>query len=233
MIDLERALRSLELELPPAPDLAATLRLPERAPQRRVRRPLVLAFAVAALALAIALAVPPARSALLRVFGLDGATIERVEGDPARDVVTSRPLGRELSLEDAKERAGFTVLVPQEDGWDVRFDGRFRGGAVTFGRDDRRLWLTELLGQGTPYVEKSIGQGTSVTYTEVRGSPGYWLEGDRHLVIFRDASGRVLESRAAGNVLLWEDGPVLLRLEGARSRAEALRIAGTLRREPV
>lgn len=232
MIDIERALRGLELEFPPTPDLVGRVVLPERS-RRRFNRPLVLAFAVAALALAVALAVPPARSALLRVLHLEGASIERVEGDPARDQATSRPLGREVSLDEAKRRAGFTVLVPQEDGWDVLFDGRFRGGAVTFGRDDRRLWLTELVGEGTPYVEKSIGQGTSVTFAEVRGNPGYWLENDRHRVIFRDAGGRVLDSRAAGNVLLWEDGPVLLRLEGARSLAEARRIAGTLRPEPV
>ena len=147
MIDVERALRGLELEFPATPDVVGRVVLPERAP-RRSRRPLVLAVAVALVALAVALAVPPARSALLRVFGLDGATIERVEGPPVFDLATSRPLGREVSLDEAKRRAGFTVLVPEGDGWDVRFDGRFRGGAVTFGRDDRRLWLTELQGAG-------------------------------------------------------------------------------------
>ena len=232
MIDVERALQGLELDFPPTPDIAGRLVLPERS-GRRFGRPLVLAFAVAALAVAVALAVPPARSALLRVLHLESATIERVEGDPARDQATSRPLGREVSLDDAKHRAGFTVLVPRGDGWKVLYDGRFRGGAVTFGRDDRRLWLTELVGEGTPYVQKSIGQGTSVTYAEVRGSPGYWLEGDRHRVIFRAGGGDVLESRAAGNVLIWEEGPVLLRLEGAGTLAEARRIAGTLRAEPV
>ena len=232
MIDVERALQGLELAFPPTPDVAGRLVLPERS-ARRVSRPVVLAFAVVALALAVALAVPPARSALLRVLHLDGATIERIEGDPARDQATNRPLGREVSLDAARRSAGFTLLVPHEDGWHVLYVGRFRGGAVTFGRDDRRLWLTELVGEGTPYVEKSIGQGTSVTFAEVRGNPGYWLEGDRHRVIFRAGGGNILESRAAGNVLIWEEGSVLLRLEGARSLAEAQRIAGTLRPEPV
>jgi hypothetical protein len=232
VIDVEHALRTLELEFPPTPDVARRVVLAERS-RRRVSRPLVLAFAVAALALAAALAVPPARSALLRVLHLESATIERVEGDPAQDRLTSRPLGREVSLDDAKARAGFTVLVPRGDGWKVLYDSRFRGGAVTFGREERRLWLTELVGEGTPYVEKSIGRGTSVIYAEVRGGPGYWLEGDRHRVVFRAGGGDVLESRAAGNVLIWEEGPVLLRLEGARSLEEARRIAGTLRAEPV
>ena len=96
-----------------------------------------------------------------------------------------------------------------------------------------RLWLTELLGQGTPYVEKSIGQGTRVTYTDVNGNPGYWLEGDRHLVIFRDGGGRVIDSRAAGNVLLWEDGRSC---SVSRAHGRAQRRCGSrepLRREPV
>ncbi len=147
-----------------------------------------------------------------------------MEERPVFEMQTNRKLGRPVTLAEARERAPFDVLAPP------RFARAFYDAdipAVTF--DLSGVLLTEFRGEATPYVEKSAGPGTEIEPTTVNGGPGYWLEGERHRVIFRDARGRVLESRAAGNVLLWEQGQVTLRLEGAPTKAEALRIAGTLR----
>src|SRR5437870_8736270 len=92
MAELEHVLRRLaaELEWPRTPDIAGRLELGR---QRRLLRPLVVAVALAALALAVAFAVPSARSALLRLFGLGGVTIERVSTLPAAE---QRPLAAGL-----------------------------------------------------------------------------------------------------------------------------------------
>ena len=239
-MNLERALVELgrEVAFPPEPQVAARVGATLRAgrPERlRHRRGLAIAFAALVVALAVAFAVPPARSAILELLRLRGVTIERVEdagrGRPAFDRATNRALGVQVSLEEATRRAGFRLLVPSGE-HPVTFDGRFAGGAVTFGWPDRRLFLTEFVGEATPYIEKQVGLAQRVDRVEVAGGRGYWIEG-AHSVIFRTARGNVLASRAAGNVLLWEQGEVTLRLEGAVSKAEALRIAGTLRRGPV
>jgi hypothetical protein len=93
MADLERSLRSLHVEWPETPDVAARLELRAR-PRRRA---LVAAVAVAVLAVAAALAVPQSRSAILRFFHLRGVTVERVETlPPAEEVPLSAGLGSEV-----------------------------------------------------------------------------------------------------------------------------------------
>jgi hypothetical protein len=49
--------------------------------------------------------------------------------------------------------------------------------------------------------------------------------------VYRRADGTVAPDtmRLAGNALVWEDGPLTLRLEGARTQRAALRIARSLR----
>jgi hypothetical protein len=231
VIDVERALRQLgaELELPPVPDVAARLVLPPRRARPSWRRPLVVAFAALALAVAVALAVPPARSALLRVLGLKGATITLAEREPRFDTQTSRRLGVEASLAEAREAVPFRLLVPPAD-VEVLVDRPTR--SVTFAWEGRRLLLTEFRGSTTPFIEKIVGPSGRAEFLEVDGGPAYWVEG-AHQVVFRVPDGRILESRSAGNVLLWERGEVTLRLEGARTRAEAVAIAGTLLPDPV
>jgi hypothetical protein len=240
-LPLEQALRELgrEVVFPPTPELALVVgdRLRrERQPAPRLafrRRTLVIALAALALAVAAAFAIPPARSAILDFFGLRGVTIERVEERPVFDPATGRSLGVPVTLAEAARAAAFTPLVPREDDVRVTLDRRIPGGAVSFTWNARRLVLTEFRGETTPFVEKSAGPGTAIEFVPVGGRPGFWLTGERHRVVFRDARGRILESRAAGNVLLWERGELTLRLEGARTKAEALAIAGTLRPAPV
>jgi hypothetical protein len=235
--ELERALREIggQVQFPPTPELALIVServRAERPPARRFalrRRPLAIALAALALAVAAAFAIPPARSAILEFFGLKGVTIERVEHRPVFDAETGRTLGVPVSLAQARQAASFGLLVPAEHDVRITLDRRIPGAAVSFSWNDRRLLLTEFRGEATPFVQKSAGPGTRIEFVPVDGSPGYWLAGERHRLILRDARGRILESRAAGNVLLWERGEVTLRLEGARTKAEALAIAGTLR----
>ena len=234
MPELERTLRELarQVEFPPTPELAHVVGQRLRAEPRRSRlalrrRPLAVALAVLALAVATAFAIPPARSAILELFGLSGVTIERVESTPVFDSVTNRRLGVRVGLDEARAAVPFRLRVPAEKEVRVTLDRRIP--AVTFVWNDRRLLLTEFRGTVTPFIRKSAGPGTRIEVVDVNGAQGYWLAGERHFVVFQDARGRILESRAAGNVLLWELGGLTLRLEGARTKAEALQTAGTLR----
>jgi hypothetical protein len=239
--ELDAALRDLgrHVEFPPTPALAAVvgqrLRAGPAAAARRPalrwarRRSLVVVLAAALVAVAAAFAIPPARSAILDFFGVGGVTVERVERQPVFDTSTSRRLGVPVTLDTARRAVTFPLSVPREADIDVFLDRAAPGGAVTIKWRERRLLLTEFRGETTPFVQKSAGPGTRIEATEVNGQTAYWLSGARHLVVFRDANGEILESRAAGNVLLWEEGFVTFRLEGARTQAEALTIARTLR----
>src|SRR5919205_3044505 len=124
MAELERDLREVGrlLAFPPEPDLVPRVRsrLGEAAPRERFfarRRALVLALAVLAVAIGAAFAVPPARTAILRLFHIGGETIERVPtlpNAPHRSPIAG--LDGPMSVEDATDRAGFNLILPPKHG---------------------------------------------------------------------------------------------------------------------
>jgi hypothetical protein len=236
---VERALRELgrEVELPPEPDLAGAVarRLRAEAPKPAAaglpiwlrRRPLALAAAVLAVALGAAFAVPETRAAILDLLGLDGVEIERVQTLPEAPERGRQVPGGPVSLAEARAAADFELRVP--DDYDAIFlDRSFEGSLVSFVSRGPRLVLTQFRGAATPYVEKSAAPGTRIEQVAVGAEIGYWLAGRRHVVVFQDASGEVRERRVAGNVLLWERGGITYRLEGARTKAQALALAADL-----
>ena len=240
MSAIERELRQLGplLDFPDEGDFATLVveRLRREPPRRPLplwsRRPrLVLALALALAALGAAFAVPQSRAKLLDLIGIGGATIERTETAPVIDEQTDRRLGIEVSVEAAERALGFELFVPDEEDVTLTLDRTLP--AATFSWNGHRLLLTQFRGEATPFDQKSAGPGTRIDQVIVNGVLGYWLGGRRHVVVFRDRLGRVLETRAAGNVLLWEEGGITLRLEGARTKGEALELAGTFRRGPV
>ena len=94
------------------------------------------------------------------------------------------------------------------------------------------MLLTELRGDlGAGQLEKVVGRQTRLESLTVNGGRALWLEGAQHAFFYRDARGEVRgdTARLAGNVLLWEQGSVTLRLESALSKADAVRIAESVR----
>jgi hypothetical protein len=229
--ELELRLSELgrELAFPPTPAFELQL---DRAPRRT--RPFVLALAALLAVLAGTLAFSPgARSAFLELFHLRGATVSRVDELPEVELI-SRPelLGERVTRAEAERRAGFRLLdLGEPDAVYVR-----DGGITTFvygDPDAPRLLLTQARGglfEG--FVQKSAGSGTDVQRVTVDGSPGLFVSGDDHFVMFRNADGQIDDERSflAGTTLLWNRGDVLFRLEADVTRAEALELAGTLRR---
>jgi len=71
----------------------------------------------------------------------------------------------------------------------------------------------------------------SIEAVTVNGSPGFWVTGQPHEILYLDPNGTPIPNsvRLSGNVLLWQQGDVTLRIESALTKAEALRIADSVR----
>jgi hypothetical protein len=227
MNELERRLEELggEIAYPATPRFDLGF---DRRPARASRlRPLALAFAVLVAVLAGVLAFSPgARSAFLEIFHIRGATVERVETLPAIDAQRF-DFGQRVSREEAERRAGFELVdLGKPDGIYIRSD---RVVSVVYGPARKpRLVLTQLRGGVWDGFLKKVGsRGTRIDRVTVDGEPGLFVSGGEHFVMFLDENGAITDERTylAGNVLLWNRGPLLLRLEGDLTRAEALELA--------
>jgi hypothetical protein len=255
--ELERDLRALATEpwAPPTPDLSravvARLRAapapaaPRRPWRARPRRALVVALAALVVLPGAAMAIEPVRDRVLDWLGLDGVEVRTVPHLPPDVAARAPDLGRDLSLEEARAAVGFPVRVPAAlgDPDEIGISRDVPGGRVSFAylpgaglpRDEQTglgLLVTQLQGRGsTAYIEKLIGPGTSIRRLRVGAATGVWMTGSPHAVIFEDRSGNIREDalRLAGNVLLWERGPVVLRLEGDLPLGGMLEIARSMR----
>jgi hypothetical protein len=231
--ELEQRLVALgaALELPPAPDVvpAVLARLPERGRRRHpARRPLAVALAAAVLLAGGAMAVSPTRHAILRILGLRGVRIERVPRLPPVPTTNRLGLGQRIPLARARDAAGFTAPLPPGS------PTAYLAHDVPGGRISLligRLLIVELRGSATPFIFKVIGPGTSVKTVRVNGGPGVYLSGAPHEVLFQTQTGEVRTDRVrlAGNVLIWQQGRLTIRIEGTRTLGEARALARSLR----
>jgi hypothetical protein len=221
MTELERALVSLgeELEFPPEPNVLPGVRA--RIERRRGwRRPLVFAVALGLVAFGIAMAVPDARSAILRFFHVGAVSVERVETLPAAQ---QRPLtaglGAPLSRADAEARSGFEIRLP-EGVMPKQYYVRPGLIATLLRVDGEPVLVAEFEGEQVSLTKKFAASETHVEPAQI-GEFGLWLSGGRHVMRW---SGYELETRLAGNVLLWLQDGRTYRLEGALSKEEMLEL---------
>jgi hypothetical protein len=242
MSELELALVDLgrHVEFPATPDVApgvrtrlAAGRSPRYAP--RAWRGLVIAVAVLAVAIGAVLAVPQTRAAILEFFHLRGVTIERVDELPTvpiNDDFNKLLVGEEVTLDQARERADFEVVVPESlgDPDGVYFQESPPGGMVSFvygTLESPRVLLTQFRATVKDVIFKKVAAGTRIESVAVDGQQGYFLSGEPHDFAYYDRTGQFRQElvRLAGNTLLWERGPLTVRLEADVSRSEALKIA--------
>ena len=214
MTNLELELRDLatHLDMPPTPSLAGAVgaRLARR---HRVRRIGALALAVGVAVLAVAFAVPSSRASLLRFFHLRGASVTIVDSLP--HLTPRRSLGEPIAL----DKASFRLLLPSgqrparvyagDGGYWLRYPG---------------LLLFEFEnGSGATLLKKAaLGPGR-VEYVDVEGEPGIWI-GSGHALYL--PGGRAF---ASDHALVWQHGPLTLRLEANVSRERALAVARRVR----
>jgi len=227
MSDLERRLQSLggEIAYPPTPRFDVSF---DRRPVRTGRlRPLALGVAILLAVLAGVLALSPgARSAFLEIFDLRGATVERVEQLPPVEVQTV-DFGERVSRDEAERRLGFELLDLGEP--DAIFARGDRVATLVYGPVEKpRLVLSQLNGAvWDGFAKKAAGGGTRIEPVEVNGERGLFISGDEHYVMYLDENLDIADdvTYLAGTVLLWNRGPLLLRLEGELTRDDALELA--------
>jgi hypothetical protein len=224
-VNLEHELSRLTIDFPPEPDVAARVR--ERIEVRRSRRPwLILALAAVA-AVGALLAIPQTRAAIFDFLHIGGVEVKRVPTQPqAPSRVTY--LGREVGYEDAQSRVDFPLVAPDTP-FATYYDGSVAGGMVNMTWNG--LVLSQWQGEQLQFAQKQVGPGSQVVSVSVNGVPALWITGARHEIVYRGANGEVLPKtrRLVGNVLLWDKDGITYRLEGAKTRAQALAAVRNLR----
>jgi hypothetical protein len=225
--------------LPPTPDIAAAV-APRLVPAPRRRRASRARLALAVLAAALALAAV-ALAADRFVFG--GVAIVAHAPPPPR----TRPpdaglaLGARSTAAAARQALGHPLVGIRSLGAPVAIHVAPVGRTVevtlvwpasarlpAIGRTRAGLLLTEFAGSTEPpFFLKRLGPETTVERVEVGGAVGYLIAGAPHEIEIADADGGFAEHRVhvAGNVLLWQRGPLTLRLESALGRDAALALA--------
>jgi hypothetical protein len=112
----------------------------------------------------------------------------------------------------------------------VEIDPRVPGGLVVLAYP--RFTLIEIATDPTQPMPlgKQVGVGTSTERVRVNGVEGIWI-GGIHQIGYIDRSGRYETDtvRRSGPVLLWARRGVTYRIEGLRTRAEALAVATSIR----
>jgi len=246
MSDLELALSELRVEWPETPDLAGAVEPRLVAPPRR-RRLLVsrpawqIAVACAAVVIAVVMAVPPARSAVLDLLGFGSVRIERGEPRPSR-FASGLGLGDAVTLDQARRRAPFDVLVPSSlgepdavyysdappAGARVDLIYRARDGIPEASTTGAGLLITQIPAIAEPAIQKTIGASATFERLTVGGDPAIYIGGADHgfAYVTESGQGQFEPQRLAGPTLLVErsDG-VLLRIEGDIPRDKAVEIA--------
>jgi hypothetical protein len=235
MNELERALVALghELDIPPAPDLMPRVRPRLEPRRRRFGRPLAVAIALIVVAFGIAMAVPDARSAILRFFHIGSITVERVDTLPvARERSLAAGLGPPLPRAEAERLAGLAMEWRRLKGpKPTRYYARPGVIAALFEAHGKPVLLTELGSDQLGLTKKFASPETRVEPVQI-GRFGILVSGGKHVLMWQGGTGQVheVETRLAGNVLIWLSGLRTYRLEGELSKAQLLELGRQITR---
>jgi hypothetical protein len=188
---------------------------------------------------------PPAATPTVIVAPPLAPTASPVAASPARTIGPRLNLGQPSTLSQVRAQVTFTVLVPAALGPpdEVYLLDAPSGGQVAlvyYPRPDLPqahttsvgVLLTEFQGDihSSGAISKGLPPGSKLEAVQVNGGPGYWIDGDPHVFFYLDARGQMQTetTRLAGNVLLWEQGELTLRLESVLPRDAALHIAASV-----
>jgi hypothetical protein len=194
---------------------------------------------------------PEARNAIADRLGLPGVSIRWVDEVPTPEpsqIGAPLLLGRQVTLDEAQAAVDFPVRVPTVAGFNLPDEiyllDQVKGAMVSFvypaapglpASDETGVGalLTQFRGEADRgLIEKGLpddgAQATNLDAVAVSGEPGFWISGAPHgffFVCYDAGECRQERYRLAGNVLLWEQDGVTLRLESALTLEDALAIA--------
>ena len=230
-VDLSAAVtRQIRAQSAPAPRHAGRLR-------RRVAVALVASATIAIVA------IPSARAAVTNFLDIG---VVRVHHEPAPGPVSPTAdlqLGDRTTLAEA--RAQFRVVTPTAGGvgtpdevWLTRVGGGgvslvYRAGPGLPPAENTRIGLLvqEFAGDGRSVVNKYLsGENTEQPVT-ITGERGVFISGGNHVLFYdTDSGAQVNESgRLVGNALIFQRGPLTIRLEGDLPQDRMVAIAESLR----
>ncbi|TDD09373.1 hypothetical protein E1292_09830 [Nonomuraea deserti] len=204
-----------------------------RGPARRARRPAgrrarwkVVAAVVVAV-LAVTAATPQGRAAVTTILRLAGIEVEI--GDTPPEPVTTRtplPAERTVSPADLPELVGFAVRTPSRLGEPQRVTVADQGRVVSM------YWpggvrLDQFSGTVGPYFYKQLGPPWP-DHVMVGAYDAWWLPGEHPLGYIRRQDGTHVPLRQAASTLIWQQGTLNYRLEGAGDVDEAVAVATSL-----
>jgi hypothetical protein len=235
--ELGRSLRALEpmLLVPHAPDVTDAVSEAIRAgrrPRRSVASGVRLAILVAAALLLLATAAAAARW----VIDLGGITIEpppTTSPSVSRPPLTGPAFGEPMRLRKAETDAGFRAIVPSELGEPDRVwlaSGDEPDSVAIAMAWYPRPGLPRI--PGTPYgaslIEVTgsadlVAKRVDVRFVELTGPDTFWIHTEHEVELLTGGETRVFV--VTGNVLVWQDGMLALRLETDLPKADALAIA--------
>ncbi len=240
---------------------------PRRTPWWRAAWSPRYGFAPALVALAIVLLTvlavsPEARATATDILRLRGIEIFRGPVPTPSPTLSRSPgavqtppslpsagLGALVSLDEAKARAGYPVLLPTEpllgapdevylravpNSTAVSFVYKARAGIPVSAQAGVAAIVTEFAGAtvNEQFFGKVTDPTTTVENVTVNGQPAFWIQGTPHFFFYSSGGANQVQQetlRLAGNTLIWTQGPLLMRLEAQVDKATALRIAASLR----
>ncbi len=102
---------------------------------------------------------------------------------------------------------------------------------VWFAYGDVKILVSQFRGiERVDLVKKLVERQTRITPVSIGGRAGFFMSGATHFLYIAPTNVvREERVRLARNVLLWQQGPLTLRLEGEITLPEALRIARSFR----
>ncbi len=179
-------------------------------------------------------------------LGIGPLRILFVEALPSANV-SDTPLAVRLALGSATTADDPSLRVPllapadlgpadevyrSTDGRRVSQVWAARDALPATGESEIGLLVMALSGEIEPEMMEKLVTEFDVTVEPltVRGHPGYWISGERHLLRYRvGAAGATERSRLVGDTLVWAEGGAVYRIESALGRDATLALAESMR----
>jgi hypothetical protein len=188
------------------------------------------------LVLAFALLLATAGAAAGVTAGLRGLGVVFVHELPPVTPGAGLDLGLQVRSGEAQTLAGFPIVVPgpplgRPAAWFVGNIGDARVVTLAWrparglppARHGVSVLATETQGTIEPmFFKKLVATGSRIDSIEVDGAPGLWISGKPHVIVWSDGGTfRQQAVRLVGNVILWNHGGLLLRIDEARRLARS------------
>ena len=156
-------------------------------------------------------------------------------------LATRLALGASTTLDDPGLRVALLepeALGPPDevyrssDGRRVSLVWAVRDGLPATGGSRIGLLAMFLAGDLEPELidKMAVESRVAIERITIRGHPGYWISGEPHLLRYLANGGTGVErTRLVGDVLVWDEGGTVVRLESALGRDATLALAETMR----